>query len=30
MNRTNLLNQITVDGINNLLKELKFKETKWQ
>ena len=28
MDRTNLLNQITVDGINNLLKELKFKETK--
>lgn len=28
MNRTNLLNQITVDGINNLLKELKLKETK--
>ena len=28
MDRTNLLNQITVDGINNLLKELKLKETK--
>ena len=28
MNKANLLNQITVDGINNLLKDLKLKESK--